>query len=73
MSRLAYLGRPWVTFTPALKTHRQWFADFQRSGTWGHCPVRFFVAEDHGDLVTMIQRSLINYYINKEFSKGKNA
>jgi hypothetical protein len=25
------------------------------------------VPEDHGDLVTMIQRSLVAYYVNREF------
>jgi hypothetical protein len=25
------------------------------------------VPEDHGDLVTMIQRSLVKYYVEKEF------
>jgi hypothetical protein len=29
------------------------------------------VPEDHGDLVTMIQRSLIAYYVNKEFKSKK--
>jgi hypothetical protein len=27
------------------------------------------VPEDHGDLVTMIQRSLIEYYTRKEFGR----
>jgi hypothetical protein len=31
--------------------------------------VRFVVPEDHGDLVTMIQRSLIKYYTEKEFDR----
>jgi hypothetical protein len=25
------------------------------------------VPEDHGDLITMIQRALVEYYVNKEF------
>jgi hypothetical protein len=71
MSRLAYIGRPWVAFDPTVKNHRQWFAEFQKFGTWGKCPVRFIVADDHGDLITMIQRRLIEYYVNKEFGKIK--
>jgi len=54
-------------FDPKDKRHRQWFADFQRKSTWGHCPVRFVVADDHGDLITMIQRRLIEYYVDREF------
>lgn len=70
MSRLAYFGRPYVAFDAANKEHRQWFAEFQRLGTWGKCPVRFLIPDDHGDLVTLIQRKLIAYYVDKEFNVG---
>ena len=69
MSRLDYIGRPWVAFDPDNKQHRKWFAEFQRSGTWGRCPVRLIVSDDHGDLVTMIQRRLINHYVVREFGQ----
>jgi hypothetical protein len=72
MSRLALFGRPWVVFDAGNKEHRQWFADFNKSGAWGTCPVRFVVDNDHGDLVTMIQRLLIQYYVDKEFGTEKN-
>ena len=71
MSLLAYNGRPWTAFDPKNKDHRRWFAEFQKKGTWGQCPVRFIVADDHGDLITMIQRRLIDYYVKKEF--GENS
>jgi hypothetical protein len=71
MSVLHFKSRPWVAFDPKIKVHRYWFAEFQRSGTWGKCPVRFMVADDQGDLVTMIQRRLIDYYVKKEFGNGK--
>ena len=73
MSRLAFFGRPWTVFDPANKNHRKYFAEFQAIGSWGHCPVRFVVADDHGDLVTMIQRRLIDYYVTKEFTSSKSA
>ena len=69
MSKLAFIGRPWVAFDETKKQHRQWFAEFQESKTWGHCPVRFIVSDDHGDLLTMIQRRLITFYTNREFGK----
>lgn len=69
MSRLDYVGRPWVAFEVANKQHRQWFAEFQRGGTWGRCPVRFIVSDEHGDLVTLIQRKLIKHYVDREFGK----
>jgi hypothetical protein len=69
MSRLDYIGRPWVAFDPEDNQHRKWFADFQRLGTWGRCPVRFIVSDEHGDLVTLIQRKLIKHYVDREFGK----
>ena len=68
MSRLALHCRPFVVFNPANKEHRKWFAEFNRSAKWGDCPVRFVVEDDNGDLVTMIQRRLIQYYVSREFA-----
>ena len=68
MSRLALYGRPWVIFDAKNREHRQWFAEFNKSAQWGRCPVRFVVNEDHGDLITQIQRELIQFYVDKEFA-----
>ena len=76
MSKLQLFGRPWVVFDPKDKNHRKWFAEFNKNSSWGHCPVRFVVDDDAGDLLTMIQRKLIAYYVGKEFGKelhGKGA
>ena len=67
MSRLELFGRPYVVFDPDNKDHRRYYYHFVQTHSWGDCPVRFVVPEDHGDLVTMIQRSLISYYVIKEF------
>jgi hypothetical protein len=69
MSQLALCGRPWTVFNPASKQHREWYHEFVKSNTWGRCPVRFVVPEDHGDLITMMQRTLVKYYIEQEFAK----
>jgi hypothetical protein len=69
MSRLAFYGRQWTVFDAHNKEHREWFAEFQRMGTWSKCPVRFIVDDDHGDLITMIQRKLIEFYTDQEFGK----
>ena len=68
MSRLALYGRLYVIFDPKNREHRQWFDDFNKTGAWGRCPVRFVVHDDHGDLITMIQRELIQFYVDKEFT-----
>jgi hypothetical protein len=67
MSVLELSGRPWVVFDPSDKSHRAHYHKFVRTASWGHCPVRFVVPEDHGDLVTMIQRSLVKFYVEREF------
>jgi hypothetical protein len=73
MSKLVQAGRPYVAFNPSNKDHRKWFAQFQAQSTWSRCPVRFFIDDDHGDLVTMIQRRLIDFYTTKEFGeKARN-
>ena len=71
MSRLALHSRPFVVFDPENKNHRTWFAEFNDSSKWGNCPVRFLIEDDNGDLVTMIQRRLIQYYVTKEFGNKK--
>lgn len=71
-NKLALFGRPYVVFDPSNKDHRRWFSEFNKRRTWGHCPVRFIVNEDHGDLLTMIQRSLIQFYVDKEFGTDNN-
>jgi len=68
MSRLEFLSRPLVAFDPSLREHRQIYYKFVTERSWKSSPYRFICPEDHGvDLVTMIQRALIEYYIQKEF------
>jgi hypothetical protein len=68
MSRLEYLARPLVAFDPTNKDHRRWYYEFVAYKGWGQCPVRFICTEDHGDnLPAMIQRMVVDYYINREF------
>ena len=67
MSVLELSGRPYIVFDPANKEHRSWYHEFVQTGTWGKCPFRFVVPEDHGDLITMIQRTLVKYYVETEF------
>ncbi len=67
MSKLQLYGRPWVVFDATNKDHRRWFAEFNKNLSWKGCPVRFVVNEDHGDLITQIQRQLIQFYVDREF------
>jgi hypothetical protein len=72
MSQLELHGRPWTIFDPADQQHRAWYHDFVKSGAWGRCPVRFVVPDDHGNLVTMIQRKLVEYYVRQEFRPARS-
>ena len=67
MSVLELSGRPFTVFDPANKAHRGFYHTFVETGSWGKCPYRFVVPEDHGDLITMIQRSLVKFYVEREF------
>ena len=67
MSQLQLHGRPFVVFNAKDRSHRKWFADFNASRKWGNCPVRFVLNDAHGDLITQIQRELIQFYVDKEF------
>jgi hypothetical protein len=70
MSRLAYHSRPWVAFDAANKEHRRYYAEFLKFDTWGRCPVRFIVTDNHGmDLPTMIRNKLCEYYVTQEFKR----
>lgn len=72
MSRLEFYSRPLVAFDPTNKNHRRWFNEFRAYGGWGTCPVRFLCPNETGsDLVKMITRELVDYYIDKEFVAKK--
>jgi hypothetical protein len=72
VSKLEFYARPLVAFDPSKKEHRRWFHEFMNYGGWGTCPVRFICPEESGsDLVKMITRQLVDFYIEKEFQKGK--
>ena len=71
MSRLSLYGRQWVVFDAYNKQHREWFAEFQTHRSWSRCPVRFIIDNENGDLLTMIQRRLIEYYTDREFGKAQ--
>ena len=73
MSVLELSGRPFVIFDPTDEVHRGYYYDFVRTGTWGRCPYRFVVPEDHGNLITMIQRNLVKYYVESEFKRSRRV
>ena len=69
MSKLQLQARPWVVFDPSNKDYRRYYHEFITQGTWGRCPVRFIIDDDAGDQVTFIQRKLVDYYVQREFTR----
>lgn len=69
MSKLVLSSRPFAVFDASNKQHREWFAEFTRTNSWGNCPVRFlYQNQGMGNMVALMQRDLINYYAAMEFS-----
>jgi hypothetical protein len=63
-----------VAFDAGNKEHRRYYAEFVKFQTWGRCPVRFIVTDDHGmDLPTMIKNKLCEYYVEQEFKRENLA
>ena len=60
--------QPRVKFCAKNREHRLLFADFMKSGSWSGIPYRFAVDDTGPDLITLIQRELISFYLAKEFN-----
>ena len=69
MTKLALIGRPYVAFDESNPNHRKWFHTFTKTSTWGHCPVRFAIEDEAGDLVTIMSKRMLNHYFDQEFKK----
>jgi len=73
MSLLSLSLRPLMVFDASNNEHRKCYAEFVKRKTWGYCPFRFVVeGNNQTDLVTHIERCLVDYYTMKEF-KVKNT
>lgn len=71
MSLLEFYCRPLVAFDATNSVHRKYYHEFCLRNSWGTCPVRFICPEQaSGSLVSMIQQSMLNYYVSKEFVTG---
>ncbi len=72
MSILDLKSRPTVEFDAKNLQHRKHYAEFVKKKSWGYCPVRFAVRGSRTDLITQIERDMVDYYSYKEF-KVKNT
>ena len=70
MGLVHLMMRPWEAFDPTDVDHRKWYAEYVRTGSWSHCPVRFVDPNDCGNLAMSMQRTLVEYYCKKEFKSS---
>lgn len=51
------------------KKHREYYAKYMKTNSWGECPVQLKVPSQVVSLSTYAREQLIKFYINKEFGK----
>jgi hypothetical protein len=71
-TKLDLFRKPVTAFNPENKLHRKYWAMFMRDQSWINIPVRFVLSDNAQDLVSMINKQLSDYYINKEFKSVVN-
>ena len=69
MTALSKIARPEVVFDANNDLHREYYYIMKKTNTWGNCPVVFMLSPEYLDVISMIEKLLVEYYINKEFSK----
>lgn len=69
MNQLKVMNRPIVKFDAANRDHRRYYYDSLKRQGWGDCPVRFALDHEYSDMTTMVQRRLLQYYVEREFGK----
>lgn len=71
MAVLQNFVRKSEAFNPSLKLHRKHYANFLKNGTWGKCPVAFYIPdseESNTNMLFAMQRMLTEYYTEREFT-----
>jgi hypothetical protein len=75
MGILEYHARPLVIFDPENEEHRQHYATFRKTGSWGRIPVRFMVVKEYNSFVLQhnIEQMMLDHYVTQEFGRAKNS
>lgn len=71
MSILYLRARPIVAFDVNNVEHRRYYRQFIETRSWGQCPVRFMVESLNTDLLSHINREMLDWYIRCEFKNAK--
>ena len=67
--KLNFFRKPTVAFDPGNRQHRADYAIFLKTNSWRHCSVHYEAPEVNGELQAVVQRTLLEYYTQREFSK----
>ena len=68
MNFLANHMRPTEIFNVENRVHRELFAQYVRSNSWSHSPVRFVASEPTQVDVGTMTRQVLEFYISREFA-----
>ncbi len=67
--RLNLFRKPTIAFNVANRQHRTDYAIFLKTGSWKHCGVHYEIPDAYGEVQSIVQRKLLEYYSAREFSK----
>lgn len=67
--RLNLFRKPTIAFNVKDRNHRNDYAVFLKTGSWKHCNVHYEIADAYGEVQSIVQRKLLEYYSSKEFTK----
>ncbi len=71
MSKIQQYGRPFVTFDASNSEHRKLFHEIVKYNNFGRSPIRFWLENEHNNLMNQISKDLTDYYLTKEFGSMK--
>jgi hypothetical protein len=66
---LSAYARPHVIFDSSNAQHRKWAHRFLKDRNWSGCPVQFVLFNGDDNVISLIQRELMRFYLVKEFGR----
>lgn len=65
--------RPFVVFDASLQEHRRAAAKFKKTKSWSKIKYRFDINDDSSNVVDMVDKKLIWWYLDQEFNKSAKS
>lgn len=67
--RLNLFRKSTIAFDVNNRQHRHDYALFLITNSWKHCNVHYEIPDVSGEVQSVVQRKLLEYYSSKEFKK----